>query len=195
VERGRSARANFETELGYDPATAENFDLIQMSPLALSPEQVALYRKQGFVIVSDPSMAYFSYAYHRIYVADVPVFVSADSVLDVVHRSYDELLQDLELAVLSPALEDLLSGLRVAAATNETLPLEVRTDVDFFLARCQTDSQAMIAEWSSSSLSPRLPQGSNRSSSWARRVRSTSLSSSREDTTRNPSSWDRTSAP
>lgn len=126
--------ANFETELGYDPATAENFDLIQMSPLALSPEQVALYRKQGFVIVSDPSMAYFSYAYHRIYVADVPVFVSADSVLDVVHRSYDELLQDLELAVLSPALEDLLSGLRVAAATNETLPLEVRTDVDFFLA-------------------------------------------------------------
>lgn len=125
---------NFEPELGYDPAEAENFDLIQMSPLALSAEQVAQFRRQGFAILSDRSMAYFSYAYHYIYIADVPVFVSADSVLDVVHRSFDELLQDLEYGVLHPALDDLLRGVRARAASNETLPLEVRKDVDFFLA-------------------------------------------------------------
>ena len=60
--------------------------------------------------------------YYRIFAKDLPVFVSADSILHAWHRSFDELLEKNERSALYPALEDLLE--RTLAQLDETRPAE-----------------------------------------------------------------------
>ena len=124
----------FSSELGFDPLEAMNFDLIQDSSLALSEQQSALFQQHGFVIADSTHFATFSYGYHSIYGADLPVYISADSVLDAVHRSYSDVLKALEVELLIPTLQSYLAGMRSALGSNTTLSVEVRRNADFFLA-------------------------------------------------------------
>lgn len=124
----------FSSELGFDPLEAMNFDLIQASSLALSEQQRTVFQQHGFVISDSSHFATFSYGYHSIYGADLPVYVSADSVLDAVHRSYSDVLKALEGELLVPTLQSYLAGMRSALGSNTTLSADVRRHADFFLA-------------------------------------------------------------
>ncbi len=94
----------FRASLGYDPLSAVNFGLIQSSALALVGNELELLAKNGFVVSDKRRYPHFAYGYKAIYSQDLPVFISADSILQAVHQSYDAILEALELAALAPDL-------------------------------------------------------------------------------------------
>ena len=102
------------TSLGYDPSSATNLPLVQASALALSASEMGLLTRQGFVLSERQVFPGFLYGYATIYSQDLPVFVSADSILHAVHRSYDEILKALERNILVGELLAMLTGMRKA---------------------------------------------------------------------------------
>lgn len=48
--------------------------------------------------------------YLEIYKADLPVFVSTASILHALHRSYDQVLMDIEQSSMMPGLEAALAA-------------------------------------------------------------------------------------
>lgn len=101
-----------DAKLDYNPLRAQHLSKIQDSPLRLSDSDREVLKRNGFAIVGQRQFPSYTYGYVTIYAADLPVFISADSILDAVHRGYDDMLSDLEEHVLWNDLEALLSGLR-----------------------------------------------------------------------------------
>jgi hypothetical protein len=99
---------SFAASLGYDPMTATNPALIRGSRLGLNAAEEQVLARNGFVISDRQRFPTFAYGYASIYADDLPVFISADSLLYAVHRSYDELLKQIEIGSLRPALQTLL---------------------------------------------------------------------------------------
>jgi hypothetical protein len=120
--------------LTYDPRSAAQLDLIQGSALALTEPELEQLGQNGFVISRDHEFPTFAYGYETIYGADLPVYISADSVLEALHRSYDDILKAIELASLIPNLGSLLDGMRANLAGASALSSSARGDADFYLA-------------------------------------------------------------
>lgn len=121
----------FEPALGYDPSASLGLDLLQ-SHFGLSPQVLARFAENGFVILPDKTYPSFPYGYFDIYGADLPVYVTADMVLEAVHRSYDDILAAIERQDLSTRLRRLLTGMRARLAAG-ALEGEVAADADFYL--------------------------------------------------------------
>ena len=85
---------------------------MQGSPLSLNAAEQALLDRNGFVLSDRHTFPTFLYGYETIYMADLPLYVSADSILHAVHSSYDEILKAIELVALIPELESLLLRMR-----------------------------------------------------------------------------------
>lgn len=122
--------------LPYDPGAARGLELIQASKLALDGAETATLKAKGFVVSEKKSYRAFIDGYSEIFGADLPLYVTADSLLFAVHRSYDTLLEQLERSVLAPELEAMLSEMRkaLAAGGGGAFGAEVRADVDLYLA-------------------------------------------------------------
>ena len=129
----------YRPSLGYDPLKAMHLDLIQASPLRLNDAENAKFGQNGFVISGRQAFPTFFYGYKAIYAADLPVFISADSILYAVHRSYDAILKELEQARLIEALGTLLAGMHQAlgsgagAQMSAQFSSDVRADADLYL--------------------------------------------------------------
>lgn len=131
----RMAAAAEPRQLSFDPLTCTHFDLIR-SRLALTAEELALYRSQGFVVLDQAATSNFGDAYFRIYGQDLPVLVTTDSLLHIMHRSFDNTLAEVEERTFAPALREILAACQeelgrrarqgVAAADNYR-------DVDLYL--------------------------------------------------------------
>lgn len=106
----------FLSTLGYDPLSATNLDLIAKTELALSAEETGTLQKNGFLISAHGKFPNFVYGYQTLYLHDLPVFVSADSIMHAVHRSYDSILESIEESYLSGELTALLSSARAQLA-------------------------------------------------------------------------------
>ena len=126
----------FTPSLGYDPKAAEHLSLIQASPSALDADELDVLGANGFVISDKKRFPTFGYGYASIYAQDLPVYISADSILYAVHRSYDDILQAVETSLLVPELLTLLDGMRgqLTQGGAGTVSPEARADVDVFLA-------------------------------------------------------------
>jgi hypothetical protein len=104
----------------------------------LHDDEVELFRRNGFVVSERMGSHSFTDLYHRIYVHDLPVFVTADSLLHAWHRQFDRLLEGLETEEIQPALDQLLAAMAgelpaaEKAYRSDVLKNSVR-DVDFFL--------------------------------------------------------------
>ncbi|WP_242516128.1 DUF3160 domain-containing protein [Sorangium cellulosum] len=122
--------------LSYAPADAEGLALIQSTVLALDEDELAKLSENGFVISSKKSFPTFAYGYDSIYALDLPLYVSADSILYAVHRSYNAILKEVELASLAPELGEMLEQMRarLAAGGGGALGDEARADADLFTA-------------------------------------------------------------
>jgi hypothetical protein len=123
----------FRTSLGYDPRAALNLNLIQASALKLDAAEMDIYGKNGFVISDKRRYPHFAYGYKTIYSQDLPVFISADSILQAVHQSYDTILKTIELEGLIPELSALLTSMRGRLASAGGLSDVTRRDSDLFL--------------------------------------------------------------
>ena len=127
---------SFAPKLSYDPATAQNLPLIAASTLGFNDAEKRVLGANGFVISDRQRFATFTHGYSAIYAADLPLFVSADSILYAMHRSYDSILEDLETTSLIPALTSLLTGMRASLAAGAVAPLgsDTAADIDLYLA-------------------------------------------------------------
>jgi hypothetical protein len=133
-----SARRPFSADppLGYAPQSAANFETIQASSLALDSAALGVLDQRGFVIAKNSRFPSFGYGYEVLYAEDLPLYVSADSVLEAVHRSYDDILLALELGSLIPELHAMLQGMRetLRHMPPARLSVEATHDIDFYLA-------------------------------------------------------------
>jgi hypothetical protein len=113
---------------------------LQAGPLRLDRDELAALGHRGFVITNRKRFRSFADGWLAIYKADLPLYVSADALLHVVHRAYDRMLQDLETEVLIPRLQALLTGMRarLAGAEGASLAPAARADADFFTAVAQS---------------------------------------------------------
>jgi hypothetical protein len=119
--------------LGYDPLTAQYLDRVQASALKLTDGEKALLGQNGFVISTGREFPTFVNGYAAIYSEHLPVYVSADAVLESVHRAYDTMLNLMEQATLIADVTDLLTSMRTRlAASSASTP--GRADVDVYLA-------------------------------------------------------------
>ena len=135
--------------LPYDPLTAAGLDIIQASALSLSESELPSLSKNGFVISTTKRYPTFAYGYKTIYAADLPVYISADSILHAVHRGFDQNLASIETSQLSPELSSLLASMRAALSAQASgLPGDVAADLDLFLAvgAALLDGQAPTAK-------------------------------------------------
>jgi hypothetical protein len=126
-------RLPFRT-LGYDPRAADNLAAIQKSAVALTPAELSTLGAHGFVISDRNRYPHFALGYKTIYSQDLPVFISADSILQAVHQSYEAILTGIELSALQPELQALLTDMRQRLPKLAGADAATRADVDVFLA-------------------------------------------------------------
>jgi hypothetical protein len=121
--------------LPYDPLQAQGLDLITASHLGVSDAERQAIGRDGFVISARQSFPTFFYGYKAIYADHLPLYVSVDSVLHAVHRSYDEALKTIETNVLIPTLKALLADMHadLASGAGGDLSVQARRDVDMYL--------------------------------------------------------------
>jgi catechol 2,3-dioxygenase-like lactoylglutathione lyase family enzyme len=119
-------------ELGYEVSEARGLDLIQASSVALDEVEMEKLEENGFVISRRQEFPSYAYGYRAIYADDLPVYVSADSILQAAHRSFDTLLSSVEKASLLPSLTDLLSRMRSQIGGRVEEP-ELAQDLDVYL--------------------------------------------------------------
>ncbi|NUQ73661.1 MAG: DUF3160 domain-containing protein [Polyangiaceae bacterium] len=126
----------FTSGLSYDPSTAEGLSVIQASPLALTQDELNTFKQNGFVISEAKRFPTFVYGYESLYSQDLPLFVSADSILYAVHRSYDDILKAVEEASLIGELTSLLGEMRSALSSGgaSALGAQARADADVYIA-------------------------------------------------------------
>ncbi len=72
--------------------------------------------RQGFVVSERLHYGTFMAALADVYHKDLPVFISADALLQAVHASCDMTLKKIELDILRPALQTLLEKLRATSS-------------------------------------------------------------------------------
>lgn len=124
----------FQQALGYDPLTAAGLELVQSSTFEMTDAELARFAENGFVILPRVRYPSMPFGYVDVYAADLPVFVSADMVLEAVHRSFDAILWRVEVALIVPKLERLLASMRTRLAESAaSLPADAAQDADLFL--------------------------------------------------------------
>jgi hypothetical protein len=134
MERARARAAGKPEPKG--PPTREAKGL---HDFRLDKDELALFKRNGFVVSERLGAPSCTEMLYRIYVRDLPVFISADAVLHAWHRTFDVMLEEIETHCLAPTLDQLLADMagQVPAlhARHGKGPLgdSVR-DADFFLA-------------------------------------------------------------
>ncbi|XGW00844.1 MAG: DUF3160 domain-containing protein (plasmid) [Leptolyngbya sp. BL-A-14] len=150
-----SSHAHYLPQLSWDPTTAQFWQDFHCDPserqqqpsskqrrpfdFRLTERELAVFKRQGFVVSERLGGQSFSELFYRLYSNDLPVFVSADAILHAWHRSYDAVLEELEANYLFHSLTELLQGMaeHLPAVWQEygNGPLrESLQEVDYFLA-------------------------------------------------------------
>lgn len=101
------------TRLSFDASKARYYPEVERA-LGLGAGEVETFKRHGFAMVDHGTKLSMGKAYLEIYRADLPVFVSADSILHALHRSYDEILRQLEEQVLFANLDLALERMHAA---------------------------------------------------------------------------------
>jgi hypothetical protein len=78
--------------IGFDPTTAQYWNQFQ-TYFTPTTNEFAVFFTNGFVVA--PRLGSYSFAdvYYNIFIHDLPVFVSVDSILQAWHRSYISMLE------------------------------------------------------------------------------------------------------
>ncbi len=141
-------------ELGFSPGEAEFLDRIQASALSLTQAELAALQRGGFVISKRQTFPTFLRGYAAIYMEHLPVYVTADAILDALHRSYDEILLMLESRVLQGELRAMLGEMTAAlgsSGASESVKADAKLYLDVAAAllegRAPTGGDPRVAEW------------------------------------------------
>jgi hypothetical protein len=146
-------------QVTFDPTTAEFWNLFSMDPAVwnatnswqnqrvfdfrLNPTELAVFQTNGFVVSQRLERRSFADVYYDLYTDDLPVFVTADSVLQAWHRSLVTMLAEIEETCFQQTLSNLVVFMSAqvpalwaqAAGTPMTNGV---LDADYFLAVAQS---------------------------------------------------------
>jgi len=103
------------------PRTPKNLANVTMTDSVdrkLGPKAERKLARNGFVIV-PARFRLFHHAYDEQFYSGTPVFVTTDVAYHTWHLVFDKVLRDLEQQRLLPALEELVTGMRQNAATQQ----------------------------------------------------------------------------
>ena len=104
--------AKYLPRISYDPTTAKFWDEFQKKKdFELNPQELAVFQQNGFVVSERLSAHSFAELFYRIYSNDLPVFLTADSLLHAWHMSYSAMLEELEQSYLCDSLREILEGM------------------------------------------------------------------------------------
>ena len=108
-----TSKAKYLPQISFDPTTAQFWDdFNNKKNFQLNTEELAIFKRNGFVVSERLGGDNFADLFYRIYSHDLPVFVSADALLHAWHRSYDAILEELEETYLSSSLDEILEGMQ-----------------------------------------------------------------------------------
>ena len=119
--------------LSYDPQKSEHLDLIQASALALNDAELARLGEHGFVISKRSAFPTFVRGYAAIYSEDLPVYISADALLEAVHSSYDTVLMVTEETALVKQLGQMLDSMHARLPSLVAQNEASAADLDVYL--------------------------------------------------------------
>ncbi|MBT3270385.1 DUF3160 domain-containing protein [Candidatus Poribacteria bacterium] len=106
----------------------------------VTPVEQDIIERVGFAVTERVSYFSFGSAYMGIYVHDLPVFVTSDSILHALHMSYDAILMEAEYGLLVPALQDGMAAMRAGFAAavdryaDEPRMAPMLGDLDLYIA-------------------------------------------------------------
>ncbi|MCC6822088.1 MAG: DUF3160 domain-containing protein [Verrucomicrobia subdivision 3 bacterium] len=142
-------------QITFDPTTADYWNLFSVEPVVwnatnsvqnqrlfdfrLNAAEAAVFQTNGFVVSQRMERRSFADVYYDIYADDLPVFVTADSILQAWHRTFLMMLSEVEETGFNLTLSNLVVSMSAqipalwaqaagTAMTNGVL------DADYFLA-------------------------------------------------------------
>ena len=142
-------------QITFDPTTADFWNLFNADPAVwnatnsypnrrlfdfrLNPTEFAVFQTNGFVVSQRLERRSFADVYYDIYTEDLPVFVTADSILQAWHRSFLTMLAEVEETGFQPTLSNLLvsASAQVPALWTQAAGTPMANgvlDADYFLA-------------------------------------------------------------
>ncbi len=150
------APTNYVSRISYDPTAApfwKDFDLDitaynatlpsgssdrRYYDFRLTDDERAIFQQNGFVVSQSKATPSFAEMYYRLWLDDLPVFVSTDAILQAWHRSYDMLLEEMEEVLLASDLKQMLEGMagqlpQTAALVGDGALRDSVLDADFVL--------------------------------------------------------------
>jgi hypothetical protein len=102
--------------LSWDPTTAQYWTNFNSNPtnspyprhydFRLNTNEFAVFATNGFVVSERLGTSSFAQAYYKIFNDDLPVFITADSILQAWHRTFSNMLEELEELELATLMGD-----------------------------------------------------------------------------------------
>jgi hypothetical protein len=109
----------------------------------LNAEELALFKKNGFVASQRLGTWSFGEIHYRLFKNDLPIFVTSDAILHAWHESYDAILAELESLIFSSMLSEILKQMseKLVEAQTDYGQGQMEAgllDADFFLTTARS---------------------------------------------------------
>ena len=146
-------------QITFDPTTADFWNLFSIDPAVwnatnspqnwrvydfrLNPAEFAVFQTNGFVVSQRLERRSFADVYYNLFTDDLPVFITADSVLQAWHRSVVTMVAEVEETCFQQTLSNLVVSMSAqvpalwAQAAGTPMANGV-LDADYFLAVAQS---------------------------------------------------------
>lgn len=112
----------------------QGWDLVSRR-FSLTEKEKAAVKANGFAVLERLDLGTYALAYHEIYQSQLPIYVSADSLLHAVFKSHESFVGDLEREAIWPALSKAVAAMaKELPAASASWPQETVSDVSVYLA-------------------------------------------------------------
>ena len=122
----------FLERLSFEAEKSKHFKEISAA-FNLTDAQRAQVAAQGFTSFSGGQRYTMASLYQHIYMTDLPVLITTDSLLHALHASFDKVLMRLEEEAFLPVMRDILMKSRDAVVAGEKTPGPATRDAELYL--------------------------------------------------------------
>ena len=123
----------FLAQIAFDASKGRHLDRLEAA-FPLSAAQKQKLKENGFVAFDGGQRYSMGSLYQHLYMKDLPVLITTDSILHAVHASFDEVLERLEEQAFVPIIRDVLMKSRDAlVAGAKGAPTDAVKDAELYL--------------------------------------------------------------